>query len=138
MAKISASPAPKKTPAKAAAPAQSAIAYGVRTGFRPGAGALLFAYTDAWLSASGMAQGGTLDRAAAEKVAGATAIGYHLGKGNLSEAKGLLSLTPSGKAFFAARGADPKLAAAFAEALRTGKPNPDVKLKVEAAFVKLG
>lgn len=126
-----------KPAAKSVAPKALPMAYGIRDGYRPGAGRLLFAFTQAWLTASGLTQGGTLQRAVAEKVAGGTAIRYHLGNGNLSDTKGLLSLTPEGKAQFAARNVDAKAAEAFAEALRTGKPNPDIRLKVEAAFVPL-
>lgn len=131
-----AKPAAKRAAKAAAAPVVT-LAYGLKDGYRPGAGRLLFAFTYAWLASSGLTAGGALQRETAEKVAGGTAIKYHLGNGNLSDSKGSLTLTPAGKAFFAARGVDAKAADAFCEALRTGKPNPDIGLKVEAAFVKL-
>lgn len=146
MTQVTVTKAAAKTTKRAAKPAAKpaaaapvvTLAYGLKNGYRPGAGRLLFAFTHAWLNASGLTAGGTLQRETAEKVAGGTAVKYHLGNGNLSDTKGALSLTAAGKAFFAARGVDAKAAEAFAEALRTGKPNPEIGLKVEAAFVKLG
>ena len=133
-AKSARKPAAKRASKPVAKPT---LAYGLRDGYRPAAGRLLFAFTDAWLRGTGLTDGATVQRSLAEKIAGGTAVRYHLGNANLSDSKGVLSLTPAGKAFFAARNADAKAAEAFAEALRTGKPNPEIGLKVEAAFVPL-
>lgn len=127
----------RKSVRKATVKAAPVLAYGLRDGYRPGSGRLLFAFTDAWLRSTGLTDGATVQRSLAEKIAGGTAVRYHLGNANLSDAKGALTLTPAGKTFFAARGVDAKASEAFAEALRTGKPNAEIGLKVEAAFVPL-
>lgn len=125
----------RKVAAKAAP--TPVIAYGVHNGYRPGAGRLLFAFTQAWLSASGLVAGKPYAKAEAIQVAGATAIAYHLGNGNLTETKGALTLSEKGKTFFVARGADEKAVAAFTACLRTGKPDATVNLKAEGAFKKV-
>lgn len=126
-----------KPAAKSAPLVTNVLTHGLKNGYRPGAGRLLFAFTAAWLKGTGLTEGNTVQRALAEKIAGGTAIAYHLGNGNLSDSKGVLSLTPAGLAFFAARGVDAKASEAFLEALKSGKPNSEIGLKVEAAFQPL-
>ena len=125
-----------KTIVRKAAPKVKApvIAYGVHNGYRPGAGKLLQAYTTAWLTASGLLAGKTYAKAEAVQVAGATAIAYHLGNGNLEDTKGVLKLSGKGKTFFVERNADAKLVEAFTVALKTGQPNADIGFKVPGAF----
>lgn len=135
--KPAAKSAARKTTVKTVKPPVPVIAFGVHNGYRPGAGRLLFAFTQAWLHASGLLSGKTYAKAEAIQVAGATAIAYHLGNGNLTETKGALTLSDKGKTFFVARGADIKAVDAFVACLRTGKPDATVGLKAEGAFKKV-
>lgn len=122
----------------AAKPAAAPLAFAVRDGYRPGAGRLLFAYTQAWLDVSGLSKGKTIARADLVKVAGQTAIAYHTGRtGTLADNKGQISLTDSGAAFFKARGVDQKAVDAFSTVLRTGCMDETVGVKVPAAVVPL-
>lgn len=133
----SAKPAVKRAAkaTQAAAPAvTNVLTHGLHNGYRPGAGRLLFAFTDAWLKGTGLAAGGTVPREVAEKIAGGTAIAYHLGNGNLSDTKGALALTSKGVGFFSARGVDAKMSEAFLQALRTGAPDAAIGLKSAGAF----
>lgn len=134
-----AKPAAVKPAAKPAKPAAAApLGFAVRDGYRPGAGRLLFAYTQAWLDVSGLTAGKTIARADLVKVAGQTAVAYHTGRtGTLSDNKGAISLTDSGAAFFKARGADQKAVDAFSTVLRTGCMDETVGVKVPAAVVPL-
>lgn len=135
-AKTAGKPAAVKPAAKPAALAP--LGFAVRDGYRPGAGRLLFAYTQAWLDVSGLTAGKTIARADLVKVAGQTAVAYHTGRtGTLSDNKGAISLTDSGAAFFKARGADQKAVDAFSTVLRTGCMDETVGVKVAAAVVPL-
>jgi hypothetical protein len=99
---------------------------------------LLFAYTQAWLDVSGLSAGKTVARADIVRVAGQTAVSYHVNRtGTLAESKGQITLTDSGKAFFAARGADAKAVEAFSTVLRTGCLDDTVGVKVAAAVIPL-
>ncbi len=109
--------------------ARGSIKYGVLAGGRPVAGRSLYAFTDAWLRGFGLdKEGGKIDRAVAIKVAGATAIGYHVNTAkNMTEKGGMLSLTAKGRrVFFEERPVDEKLSAAILQALRTGTPDGEV------------
>lgn len=128
VAQVKSKPAAKTTQSKpaqkkaAAKPAATPIKYGIHDGSRPGAGRLLFAFTHAWLSLSGLASGKSYSKAQAVQVAGATAIAYHTGNNNLSCKDGMLTLTAKGKAFFAARSNEAATVDAFVTMLKTGKP----------------
>ena len=107
-------------PAKAAAPA---IPYAIHNGSRPGSGALLFAFTHAWLSMSGLASGKAYPKAQAQQVAGKTAIAYHLDNGNFSvDASGNLRITAKGQRKFSERTNDAETVSAWVQVLKTGKP----------------
>ena len=126
-------------PAAAAKPAaKPAALFAIRDSFRPGSGALLFAYTMAWLQESGLIDGGDISRADAVKFAGATAIQYHTGKTQRMEDKGgRIKLSATGANFFADRRHSTEDREAFRAMMRTGQPDGK-RIKAAAAFVKLG
>ena len=96
----------------------------IKDSFRPGSGAPLFAYTMAWLQASGLIDGGSIDRAAAVKFAGSTAIGYHTNKtGRMIDKDGRISLAAGGANFFADRHHSADQREAFATIIKTGQPD---------------
>jgi hypothetical protein len=134
-----ATPAPAlETQAAQDAPVQT-LTYAIRDGYRPAAGRMLFAMTQAWLDASGLSEGKAIPRAVAVKVAGGTAIAYHTAKtAALQDVAGMVSLTESGKAFFAARKPDAKMVAAYRGVMHTGAPDEAVGVKTPAAIVKIG
>lgn len=70
---------------------------------RPTAGKALWAFTDRWLSDNGLYDGESIDKAVATRIAGATAVRYHLAQGNFRESAGQLTLTPGGRAHFLKR-----------------------------------
>ena len=129
--------APRATGKGKQAPVSSGIAYGIQNGSRPAAGRMLFAFTHAWLSLSGMAAGGSYSRADAVKVAGATAISYHTGNGNLKDTGGMLTLTAKGQNFFSSRGVDAKMTEAYVQALKTGKPQDGIIPARADGFLKV-
>lgn len=114
-----------------------AIKFGIHNGSRPAAGRLLFAFTHAWLSLSGMAEGKAYSKAQAVKVAGSTAISYHIGNGNIEEKGGAISLTAKGQNFFKARSVDAKACGAYVEALKTGQPQDGISPADKSAFFAL-
>lgn len=137
--KVAKKPAGGKTVTKAKAAAPIAVAFGVHDGYRPKAGHRLYAFTHAWLSLSGMASGKPYSKQQAIKVAGRTAITYHLGAERFKEKDGMLILTPAGQAFFGEhRSNEASHVQAWVDILRTGKPdgnfikNPDTLRKIEA------
>lgn len=98
------------------------IAYALRDGFRPSAGGMLFAYTYAWLQASGLIDGGSITRARAVSIAGSTAIDYHANKTGRFQTEGQsIKLAPGAANFFADRHHDPKIREAYARLLTTGE-----------------
>lgn len=114
------------------------LTYAIRDGYRPAAGRMLFAYTQAWLDASGLSDGKAVSRSVAVKVAGGTAIAYHTAKtAALQDVAGMVSLTESGKAFFAARKPDAKMVEAFRGVMDTGLINDAVSVKTMAAIIKV-
>lgn len=127
-------------PAKPAAAKPAAVAplrFAVRDSFRPAAGALLFAYTRAWLEVSGLNAGGDISKAHAVTLAGGTAIAYHTGKtGRFVEKAGRVSLAENAAEFFAKRGGEQKNIDTFSAILRTGKPD-DTLVKNAAGIVEL-
>lgn len=132
-----------KTAAKAApkVTAKTSIAYGLHDGSRPCAGRYLFAFTHAWLSASGLGEGKAYPKAQAIQVAGSTAISYHSGNGNLENKGGMLTLSSKGLNFFKARviegRVDMKLAESYMQALKSGKPDDTIGIKSATAFRKI-
>lgn len=149
-AKPATKPAPVKTETKGATKgtatkkgaAANVISFGIHDGSRPAAGRLLFSFTHAWLSASGLAAGGSIPRAMAQKIAGSTAVSYHLGNKNLTEDKdGHISLTSKGQEAFSRRAkmgqVDAKMVEAYIEALKTGKPQDGIIPRAADCFVKL-
>lgn len=102
------------------------IKFALTNGARPSAGNRLFAYTMAWLGESGMLTNGTaVARAQLSKIAGATAIAYHLQKGNIEATDAGIVLTERGFSYFLQRGHDPKAVEVYADIMRTGKPDGD-------------
>lgn len=109
----------------------------IKDSFRPGSGAPLFAYTMAWLQASGLIDGGSIDRAAAVKFAGSTAIGYHTNKtGRMVDKDGRISLAAGGANFFADRHHSADQREAFANILKTGQPD-GTNVKTAAGIGKI-
>jgi hypothetical protein len=107
--------------------AADTITHALVDGARPAAGGLLFSFTQAWLQASGLIAGGSIGRDKARKVAGSTAIAYHVKAGRFNDNKGALTLTPSGLSFFASRGADQSKVDMYMETLTKGKTSDLVK-----------
>lgn len=131
--------APKgKTPAKTATKPAPGAQFAIRDGFRPGAGRLLFAYTFAWLQETGLIDGGSIPRADAVRIAGATAIGYHVNNtGRLIDNAGAISLAPSAANFFADRpGRTAKDTETFIAILRTGAPDGEI-IKSAAGIIPI-
>ena len=134
-------PAAKKADKKASAqpktakPAARVFKYGIVTG-RPGSGAALYAYTQAWIEIAGLDKGKAIARKDAEAVAGYTAIAYHIREGRMIEKDGKVSITAGGKLHFQARAekinSDDK--AGWQAILRTGKP--DGRLIKNAAMIR--
>ena len=113
---------PAQAPAEAS-PAPT-LAYTLAEGFRPTAGGRLFAHTMAVFSLLGLNEGKRAPTATLARALGSTAMAYHAGKFD-TNADGK-TLTPSGLAFFAARGANAEWVAKFASVLSTGKPDGDM------------
>jgi hypothetical protein len=143
-AKTSTKPAAKSAPAKkttkkAATVAANGAQFYIKDSFRPGAGGLLFAYTAAWLQETGLVDGGAIPRADATKLAGATAIGYHVNDtGRFVDNGGMISLAPDAAPYFfeGRRTHADAQREAYREMLRTGKPDGTL-IKQAAAFGKL-
>lgn len=121
---------PAKPRAKAAAKAKpKAAAVKFALVDRPVAGNRLYAFTQAVQELFGMDKGKAVPRAEFAKVVGATAINYHKGKGTYDvDDKGMVTITPAGKASFANRAGriDPALVEAYKAVLTTGKPSDAV------------
>lgn len=116
-----AKPAPRKVSSTVGAPA-----FAIGQGCRPVSGQRLFAYTAAWLAAFGLDNGKTAPKAAVIKVAGATAIAYHIRQGNMVQTAAGLELTAKGKSVFALRAVDAEMLAAYAAIFKDGQPNAKV------------
>lgn len=132
--------APKAAPKTAAknAGATGSIKYAIVDYARPKAGHALFAHTAAFLKLSGMDEGKAYPSSKARSIIGATAVKYHSGNGNLAATDKGLTLTPKGRAFFAARGeANPELLAAFIGVMTTGKPDDKANVKSESSRVTI-
>lgn len=118
-------------------PPAEKLVYGIRESYRPGAGRLLFAYTAAWLNASGMLEGASIPRDKLTKIAGSTAIGYHTTRtGHLVDTAGAIKLSATGGNKLMDRAHDAKDREAFEAMLSTGIPDGRL-IKSAAAFVKL-
>lgn len=123
-------PATRRTVSKTAAKPAAKVAakdvqpfkYFLITG-RPAAGASLQAFTAAWFAMAGIDQGKAFDKGIAVKVAGATAIAYHVKTGRMVEKDGQIKLSEGGKIHFAARTIDERLKAVWTKVLKTGKPD---------------
>ena len=126
-----------KTPAATKTEVKPAELHYIKDSFRPGSGAPLFAYTMAWLQASGLIEGGSIDRAAAVKFAGSTAIGYHTNKtGRMVDKDGRISLAAGGANFFADRHHSADQREAFANIIKTGQPD-GTNVKTAAGIGKI-
>lgn len=73
------------------------------SGGRPTSGLPLFRFTEAWLMRNGLYAGREMLKADAVKIAGRSAISYHLREGNFVELNGRIALTAKGHAHFAKR-----------------------------------
>lgn len=91
-------------------------------GFRPAAGAALYAHTAAFLALSGMGAGKHIPRATVVRFLGDTAVKHHTNKTGFFEqhADGL-TVGAMGAEAFALRTIDPELFAGFMDILATGK-----------------
>ena len=110
--------APRKVTSTVGAPA-----FAVGQGCRPVAGVRLYAYTAAWLSMFSLDAGKSAPRAAVVKVAGSTAVAYHIRNGNMIQTAAGLELTPKGKSVFGARAIDEEIKAGFMSVFKSGEPN---------------
>ncbi len=131
--------APTKAAKKTAPATQNGANYFVKDSFRPGAAALLFAYTAAWLQETGLVDGGSISRADATKLAGATAIGYHVNDtGRFVDNGGKITLAPDAAPYFfeGRRNHSDEVREAYRAMLRTGQPDGKL-VKQASAFGKL-
>jgi hypothetical protein len=87
----------------AAKPADAGKAlFAIRPGYRPDSGARLFAYTRAWLQATGMMQGGSVPKSEVIRFAGASAVKHHTeSTGRFVESGGAIKLAPGAAEWFA-------------------------------------
>lgn len=82
----------------------------------------LAAYTAAFLTLSGLAEGDEMKKDDAIRVVGPTAVSYHCKLGNFAKAGGNIKLTEQGRAFFTERGApNNDLFAAYQKVMLTGE-----------------
>lgn len=96
-------PAKAKTATKAA-PKKAAKVLNFTLMNRPGAGAPLFAYTDAVLTLTGLNKGKSVEGRLLKQAMGETAVRYHLNKGTFAQDdKGAITLTAGGRIIFADR-----------------------------------
>jgi hypothetical protein len=116
-----------KPVAAATAPAAPKLAFTVLDGFRPSAGAMLFAHTDAFLTLSGLKDGGSYPKAKTVASIGARAVKYHTAQDNIEQTADGIRLTSKGAMLFAARTIDAEMAKGFSEVLSEGKANNVVK-----------
>lgn len=72
-------------------------------GGRPTSGLALFRFTEEWISRNGLYEGRDMSKADAVKIAGRTAISYHLRESNFFEREGRIALTAKGMAHFTKR-----------------------------------
>lgn len=70
---------------------------------RPTSGYALFRFTEEWITRNGLYEGRDMSKGDAIKIAGRTAISYHLREGNFSEGSGRIALTAKGIAHFVIR-----------------------------------
>ena len=70
---------------------------------RPTSGRALFRFTDEWLTREGLFAGRSIPKAEAARIAGRSAIAYHLREGNFMERNGEIVLTSKGHAHFTER-----------------------------------
>lgn len=96
--------APVKAAAKSVQPkvAANPVKVQIITG-RPGNGHDLFTYTAAWFELFGIMDGKAIDKKLADKIAGSTAINYHIAKGRFALDGGQIKLTAGGLNHFAPR-----------------------------------
>lgn len=101
--------------------AVGAPAFAVGQGCRPVAGSRLVAYTAAWLSMFALDAGKSAPRSALVKVAGSTAVAYHIRMGNMIQTAAGIELTAKGKSVFGARAVDAEIKAGFIRVLKSGE-----------------
>jgi hypothetical protein len=115
------------------------IKFAMRPGFRPGAGTALFAYTAAWLEGLNMHKGAIVPRAVCVKLAGQTAVSYHVtSTGRFEESEKGIKLAPGAWAFFTGdkRKHESKDREEFRALLASGEPDGKIA-KNKAAFDSL-
>lgn len=113
--------ASKGTQAPASATQAPALTHVIKNGFRPSAGAALYAHTQAFLELSGMAEGKAVPRATVSKAIGDTATKYHVAQCNMEATPEGLTLTERGQVLFSTRSINPEMLKAFKGILTTGK-----------------
>lgn len=102
--------------------APRALAYCMLQGFRPAAGAALFAHTAAFLALTGMDAGKRIPRATVVKALGETAVKHHLTRtGFFAQYPDGVTVSDMGVDAFKLRTIDPELFAGFSDILATGK-----------------
>lgn len=113
---------------------------------RPGSGNGLASYTAAWQAITGFDNGAILPRATLLKLAGDTAVKYHLNKGNFEEVSTGMRITEQGKLHFAGKSNDSvsnnrnirpilEYVEAYKAFFQDGKLNDSIGIK-NASFVK--
>lgn len=138
-------PAAKKAPAKAAAKGRTVrkaapkqtINFIIEDFARPKAGQLLTSFTAAWLDMTGLNAGMAVPRTALIKIAGETAIAYHVKNGNFTKTENGLALSEKGQMAFASRDVDPQLQAAFVDVFTNGHVNDVANVKNAKAIVAM-
>jgi hypothetical protein len=70
---------------------------------RPTSGLALFRFTEEWITRNGLYEGRDMSKTDAVKIAGRTAISYHLREGNFIERNGKIALSAKGKSHFEIR-----------------------------------
>lgn len=108
-------------PAVKAAAKSATLTHVIKAGFRPKAGAALYAHTQAFLELSGMLAHKPVPRATVEAAIGSTAVKYHLHECNMEATENGLLLTDRGDALFGTRSVDPEMLKAYRGVLSTGK-----------------
>ena len=100
----------------------NAAKFALSQGFRPSAGAALFAHTEAFLTLSGMYAGATLPRSTVVRFMGETAVKHHLNSTGFFAQDVLgVHISAMGMDAFKLRTIDPEMLAGFTDILSTGK-----------------
>lgn len=127
-------PATSKKPAKAPSKV-SALGFVIAQGFRPTAGARLYAHTLCALDLLGITTEKGAPRKVVTQAMGETAVAYHLRQGNMVHEADGIKLTDQGEMRFnAGRTSDPEAYEGFKHVMTKG--TPDGKIVKNATGIK--